>query len=530
MICLRIEFLAGRYQATPWEHHVNEGLVEWPPSPWRLVRALLATGYTKLGWAAGAPPPTACSLIEKLSAVLPSYSLPSVTMAHSRHYMPLGELDKASGEPRTTKVFDTFAYVWSHGEGSQDAPVAWVWWDAELSQAEHALLHQLAGNLGYLGRAESWVAATAHDALPAQLTPNAWPAEEPNDESARTTQVMAPLTPSEYIAWRNAAFEGAVMAASSSGKKPSAKQRSELVARFPPGVVDALRTDTATLQKQGWSRAPGARWVSYRLEEPALARTPSRRAARRDNETHFCLYAITSDTERGTVRPVLARALEIGGRVHRTLIQRADKNQGSIPAELLGCDAAGPLKGHRHSHYLPFDLDADGRLDHILVWCPDGFSRQGVIELERLSRLRDPKTESHLFLTLAAQGDQALMERELGQLVVAQSACVWESVTPFVCPRFAKPRGKNTVEGQVLAELSARGHAAPSKLELWSDERVQRSHFYRFDRIRERRRPPFATPFGVTLTFDAPLRGPLSLGYGSHFGLGLFRARTGTEA
>ena len=41
-ITLKLTFPAGRYHATPWGRHVNEGVPEWPPSPWRLLRALVA--------------------------------------------------------------------------------------------------------------------------------------------------------------------------------------------------------------------------------------------------------------------------------------------------------------------------------------------------------------------------------------------------------------------------------------------------------------------------------------------------------
>ena len=37
----------GRFHATPWGHHVNEGIVEWPPSPYRIVRALASSLYTR---------------------------------------------------------------------------------------------------------------------------------------------------------------------------------------------------------------------------------------------------------------------------------------------------------------------------------------------------------------------------------------------------------------------------------------------------------------------------------------------------
>lgn len=41
-ISAEIRFPLGRYHATPWDRHVNEGAIEWPPSPWRLARALYA--------------------------------------------------------------------------------------------------------------------------------------------------------------------------------------------------------------------------------------------------------------------------------------------------------------------------------------------------------------------------------------------------------------------------------------------------------------------------------------------------------
>ena len=48
MLAIRFLFPAGRYHATPWGRHVNEADVEWPPSPWRLLRALIATWHRKL--------------------------------------------------------------------------------------------------------------------------------------------------------------------------------------------------------------------------------------------------------------------------------------------------------------------------------------------------------------------------------------------------------------------------------------------------------------------------------------------------
>ena len=43
MLAIQFEFTANRYHATQWGRHVNEGVLEWPPSPWRILRAIVAT-------------------------------------------------------------------------------------------------------------------------------------------------------------------------------------------------------------------------------------------------------------------------------------------------------------------------------------------------------------------------------------------------------------------------------------------------------------------------------------------------------
>ena len=56
MVTIEFHFVAGRFHATPWDRHVNEGAVEWPVSLWRILRALIAVGFRKLGWDATRPP------------------------------------------------------------------------------------------------------------------------------------------------------------------------------------------------------------------------------------------------------------------------------------------------------------------------------------------------------------------------------------------------------------------------------------------------------------------------------------------
>ena len=85
MIALSVRFLAGRFHATPWDRHVNEGVPEWPPSPWRIVRALVATWRRTL-------PDLSQEQIEPILRELankpPEFVLPVASTGHSRHYMP----------------------------------------------------------------------------------------------------------------------------------------------------------------------------------------------------------------------------------------------------------------------------------------------------------------------------------------------------------------------------------------------------------------------------------------------------------
>ena len=127
-VSVAFRFLAGRYHATPFGHHVNEGLIEWPPSPWRVLRALISAGYTSGVWNGTGPPTVACSLIERLSECLPHYFLPPTVGAHSGHYMPISVLDARKIE-KTTLVFDTWAQI-------EDQEMTISWRDVCLDDAD----------------------------------------------------------------------------------------------------------------------------------------------------------------------------------------------------------------------------------------------------------------------------------------------------------------------------------------------------------------------------------------------------------
>ena len=147
-VVIRMTFPGGRYHATPWGKHVNEGVPEWPPSPWRLLRALVAVWKRTRP---DVPTETVKRILEALAAP-PQFHLPKHRVAHTRHYMPW----EKKGPQDRTLIFDTFVSV---GRGD---PLYIRWADAELSTNDTRLLGEILGNLTSLGRAEGWVDAELH--------------------------------------------------------------------------------------------------------------------------------------------------------------------------------------------------------------------------------------------------------------------------------------------------------------------------------------------------------------------------------
>src|SRR4051794_39462128 len=126
MLAISLTFPAKRFHATPWGRQVNEGAVEWPPSPWRLLRSLVATWHNKFP---EVPEADIRILVERL-APPPRFNLPHASQAHTRHYMPLTNDER-------TKIFDTFVAV------NPEDPVIAVWPDVSLTDEQRQLLDRL---------------------------------------------------------------------------------------------------------------------------------------------------------------------------------------------------------------------------------------------------------------------------------------------------------------------------------------------------------------------------------------------------
>lgn len=523
VLCLR--FPAGRYHATPADRHVNEGVVEWPPSPWRLLRALIACGYTALGWTR--VPPDARRLVEALAGVLPRYRLPPAAAAHSRHYMPI----IAGRSQTTTLVFDAWAAV---GDGTIG-----VAWDAPLDSDALALLDRLLSHLPYLGRAESWVEAqllTEGAELPQGS--ECVPCRPGEDRGSDWEQIrlLAPLPPQEMAQRGSEAAQPAGLPAEASGAGPvhSGRRRRALAAPAgPTDLIDALQWDTSRWRQQGWNQPPGSRWVAYWRPAAALAvAAPSRLAVSCPPPMPALLLALTTPSGRRGGLPPVTRTLPQAELLHRAVVSRLVRTGRPCP-ELLGKDDQGhPLTGHRHAHLCPLDLDGDGFLDHVLVHAPMGLTAAAQAILRSLRRTHT-KGADDLQVAVAGAGTLtelcsfggALGERLRRLIGPARS---WRSLTPFVPPRHLKFRGRNTLQGQIAAELASRG-LPPAAVAILPPDAPGARRFRHFICARRdaARAPPRPGGYAIRLTFAEPVPGPIALGYASHFGLGLFTVDDG---
>ncbi|MDA1278162.1 MAG: type I-U CRISPR-associated protein Csb2 [Verrucomicrobia bacterium] len=524
MTVLELRFPAGRFHATPWGRHVNEGVVEWPPAPWRIVRALIATWHLK---AREIPEETARSLVNALSQP-PTFHLPRASTSHTRHYLPFNE----GKNEKTTKVFDTFILL-------PDDGAILVAWDATVSPAELDALRNLAHRIGYFGRAESLVEARVLDGITA-IDTNATPLAEGTSlpKKAELVRLLAPMLPTAYDEWRG---DFMAKAEAALGPKPTAAQKKKLP-KLPDDLFAALHADTGDLQAAGWNLPPGAAIVNYTRPENAFAPAPRPRPQQKGPRLTVARYAVTS-----TVAPSITQAISIGDRVHDSLCRWSDQGRGPA-AVFTGRNAnRDPLKEHQHTHIF---CEAHGPRDsvtHITIWAEMGFDEEACLALRRLNKVwGHGGHDIRLVLHGIGQPDDF---KDCGLFGKAR---VWRSLTPFVSTRHAKTfrdgRPKMDASGwQVgsgahdllrLLALHPQGTGATIKQ---LDER-ERPFAFGVDGERRFRSLQFQTirhdgggnrgnssGNAFMITFPEPICGPLALGYGSHFGLGLFQPQTENE-
>lgn len=509
MTVLELRFPAGRFHATPWGRHVNEGSVEWPPSPWRILRALLATWHWKTK--SEVSETLMRSVVTKL-AELPCFQLPAATTAHTRHYMPYND----GKNEKTTKVFDTFIQI-----GEQATVLAA--WNVELSEAERAALKTLADRLAYFGRAESLVEARLLEDT-SGIEPNSAPLPEggslpPGTELIR---LIASLDHNSYKACHDASVQKSLDLL---GPKPTAAQRKKLP-EAPEDLFSALHAETGDLQAAGWNLPPGARIVNYTRPENAFSAAHRPRPRSTGPKPTVARFSVTS-----VVPPAITKALSVGEQVHKVLCSETISNGHPI---FTGADG----KDHQHAHIFCESIDdPNAHVTHVTLYAPKGFDIKAVEALRRIQWTWGFK--GHELRTVLHSLGQP---HEFDSPLFAASK-VWRSVTPFVSTRHAKTyrdgRPKMDENGwqegspahDLLRLLALNPKWKGARIRRQIPEREQPFHCgsrrfrsLQFQTLRHGGNGSRGHDGGAAfvIEFPEPVSGPIAVGYGSHFGLGLF--------
>jgi CRISPR-associated protein Csb2 len=522
MTVLELRFPAGRYHATPWGRHVNEGAVEWPPSPWRILRALIATWYWKAQKNDEISEEIIRSLIHALSEP-PVFCLPRATTAHTRHYMPLYNAQK------TTKIFDTFIQL----AENESLLVAW---NSDLSPELLTALKMLAARLGYFGRAESLVEARVLEGITA-IKPNAQPiaggANLP--DKYELVRLLAPAKPVDYENWRTSFLSARQQAGEK--KRPGKKSKKVETPQVPEDLFAALHAETGELHDAGWNLPPGAEYINYIRPENAFAPAIKPRLRQSKKLPTVARYAVVS-----VVSPSITQAISVADRVHKTLCSYSDRS-GAPGFVFTGLDEQGkPRSDHAHAHIF---CEANGPRDaitHIVVTAEMGFDEAACLALRKLNHVWGHGGHD---IRLVLHGIGQPMDFEECPLFGRSKK--WVSFTPFVSTRHAKAYRDG--RPKIAANGWQEGSAPHDLLRLlaqnpnWQEARIVRQ-------LNERDRPfcfgeksaerrfcslQFQTirhngngkrgngsGGGFIIEFPEPVRGPIAVGYGAHFGLGLF--------
>jgi len=219
----------------------------------------------------------------------------------------------------------------------------------------------------------------------------------------------------------------------------------------------------------------------------------------------------------------VTQTLPLAEAIHRALIARAARGQVISCPELVGQDRSGqPLSGqHGHAKILPVDLDQDGLLDHVIIHASMGLGEAAQQAIRSLRVLRYQGGSCVSLRVVTADRPGCCVAQSLFPGI--SGADIWTSLTPLIPPRFLKKSGKNSLQGQIDADLASRGLPATVSIEVL-DEASQAMRGFVRRRQEGKLAPPQNVGFALRLNLSEPIEGPLALGYASHFGLGLFVA------
>lgn len=509
MLRVRLRFPLGVYYALS---PAAFGRVEWPPSPVRLIGALLAAAHEAdgvdlaasrdlLDRLSGAGPPT---IIAPRSAVFDDDVDGRNTVAEIRgpaRWAPrnhgASEIKKSGLSPRNLARERT--EVHKGGVIIGDQPVEIYWPALELTPVEMDTFRCLLAEVTFLGTSRSPVVAEL-------LT-----SDPPDDEPQRTWEPAA------------GAFDGTAVRVPDGGLLQAFDTRH--AARRTTGRAPIERADHVPTLALG-------RLVPYvRRDRREAAET-----AQPFDPCHWGDMLVLQVDDANSELRVNASATYLVARAFRDALLAAYAPAGS-PG-----DAPAVLRGHGDEPHaalvpLPFvghRMAADGLVRGVAVLLPhesrlaDVPEQRVAVEQGLLRLLGSDRSvmaipgAGRLGLRLPGPGRPLLWT--LREARYRAPSRVWETVTPVVHARRRTSTGPRGLERQIAADCAHVGLPAPSAIEVLSGPPLAGApaRLIPDHAVPEAWRASLRGPRShLRLTFDRPIAGPVILGRARHFGVGL---------
>ena len=495
-VTLQQSFLHGRFHATRWRLNPFDGaFLEWPPSPWRLVRAITSRWYQ---WVRECPRAIEDTDLNALISALctSSYSFHLAPQARPgiaiRQYHPVefgwqpaGKGKSAARQYGASLIQDNYVAV------PRDGEIA-VWWIIEGEQWSSpllAVLDRCVERITYFGRAESLSVVRRAET---DIKPNSSLFEKRSEDLHPVLCPDPQATREDVERWTD---------------DPSGRDR-----EIPPGT------------RQMYASVPEVR---------PLHDAASR--ARSEHRTNFVQFAILWDVvpeSNATSRLTAHYKAEV---VRELLLahskgtvrswRQADSRLRAKVELMIGKDSSGlPLEGHRHTEF--FVWWNDRRPTRLLV-------RRGEAAFDQTEIMAMYRAACKSFSWSATPSiwdwQVKLIPLDLSTKPPAsfdqRLELMWESVTPYVPTRHHIRRGlvreRESIPNQIRRELLRRGinsdvtitgMGSPEWVAVPNTGSAHRRQF-----LGNRR------GYRLRLAFSEPIMGPLRLGSASSLGLGLFR-------
>jgi len=514
-LILQQQFPLGRFHATRWKQNPFEDRHgEWPPSPWRFLRALAARWIQYSRETGDEETSARDDLLSRLAASTPEFVIPATTWRADpsvRQYHKTavewtakGRKDPAYKKSATTLVPDVCRAI------APDDSVLWFWPQLDLPGVSRRLLDELLHRMLYFGRAESFCLFRRLEQLPPDASVNC-------RLTAHTTDQAPVLVP-----------------------KPG-----------EPLNIAALLAASDDSLVRNHPIPPGAAWYYSKLPPRPATQRESVSTPRFPENLHVIQFAVG-----GRVYPRVRDWIRVTERFRgaalkelaRLLTGERNAKFGLLPPELRdefslfsGKSGDAPVSGHAHVYFALYP-DESGQPTRLFCFRREPFRSQEIAALlaaserpcswryERQAADGERRDEWQLrFVPLPFETPQPI-----GLRFDAPTSATWVSATPFVIPDGRKRFRKNgrlrpgeTPERLIKKLLVGAGYPAPELSRLSNDIEEEWVAVHETPAQRKRRREARTRAvlpgYRFRLSFPEPVSGPICVGHSCHFGLGLFR-------